>query len=108
MFDNPSLITGVNGFVGKHLANLLMEKGRNVVGLDIQETSSLKDIAYFSVNICDNDVIARILNQVRPQEIYHLAFVASPSDFYSTPFNSFKINILGSISLFDAMRNLAL
>ncbi len=106
MFNNPSLITGVNGFVGKHLAHLLIEKGRNVVGLDITESSSLQDITYFSVDICDNDVIARILNQVRPQEIYHLAGVASPSDFHSTPFNSFKINILGSVSLFDAMRTL--
>ena len=41
--------------------------------LTFREASSLKDIAYFSVDICDNDVIARILNQVRPREIYHLA-----------------------------------
>jgi GDP-4-dehydro-6-deoxy-D-mannose reductase len=104
MLNNRSLITGVNGFVGKYLAKLLIGKGREVVGLDIQENSYLPDITYFSADICDNDVIAGILQEMRPREIYHLAGVASPSDFHSTPFSSFKINILGTVSLFDAMR----
>lgn len=104
MRNNRSLITGVNGFVGKYLAKLLVEKGRGVVGLDIQENAYLPDITYYSADICDNDAIADVLREVRPCEIFHLAGVASPSDFHSTPFSSFKINILGTISLFDAMR----
>ena len=106
MKNDRSLITGINGFVGKHLAKVLMQKGRDVVGIDIQESSPMSGAAYFSVDICDNDAITGLLREIRPHEIYHLAGVASPSDFHSTPYGSFKINILGTVSLFDAMRAL--
>jgi GDP-4-dehydro-6-deoxy-D-mannose reductase len=98
------LITGINGFVGQHLAKNLLEKGHEVYGVDIQERCFVFGCTYFQANICNNELIAEIVHKVNPSAIFHLAAVASPSGFHSTPFSSFQINIMGTISIFDAMR----
>jgi len=104
MSSERSLITGINGFVGKHLAKHLLGKGHEVFGIDIQETCAVSGCSYFQANICDNAVIDRIFHKVNPTGIFHLAGVASPSGFQMTPFKSFQINIMGTIAVFDAMR----
>lgn len=107
MLKPHTLLTGINGFVGKHLANLLLKHGRNVYGIDIQEKCMVPGVTYFQMNICDHDSVRRICEQVKPAEIYHLAGVASPSGFHLTPNSSFQINIMGTISMLDAMRTVS-
>ncbi|HAJ80566.1 MAG TPA: hypothetical protein DCO75_12445 [Fibrobacteres bacterium] len=99
-----ALITGVNGFVGRLLAEKLSANNRHIVGIDIQDKSILPDIQYFKADICDIDIMANIFSKTQPQEIYHLAAVSSPSYFHTEPFNSFRINLMGSISLFEVMK----
>jgi GDP-4-dehydro-6-deoxy-D-mannose reductase len=107
MKQPPALITGVNGFAGKHLAQLLLKHGWNVYGIDMQEKCAVPGGMYFQVDICDHESIRRICGQVKPKGIYHLAGVASPSGFHLTPYNSFQINIMGTISMLDAMRTVS-
>ena len=99
-----SLITGVNGFVGKHLSAHLLSKNRAVVGIDIQEECAAAGIRYFKANICDSDAMTEIFNSTRPREIFHCAAISSPHEFHLTPYDSFQINLMGTISLFEAMR----
>jgi len=102
--NERSLITGINGFVGKHLAKVLHENGHDVFGIDVQDQCAISGSTYFQANICDYEIVEQIFKKVNPNSVFHLAAVASPSGFRQTPFNSFQTNIMGTISVFDAMR----
>jgi GDP-4-dehydro-6-deoxy-D-mannose reductase len=99
-----ALITGINGFAGRHLAPLLMEQGRRVTGMGIEKTCSITDVPYEMVDITDYESVARAFERIRPQEIYHLAGVSFPAEADRTPRNALEINITGTISIIDAMK----
>jgi GDP-4-dehydro-6-deoxy-D-mannose reductase len=100
-----ALVTGVNGFVGRHLARHLASLHRRVIGLDIQETSDLPSIDYRQADIRDPDTLSRICGETRPEEIFHLAAISHPLQFSRNQFPSFQINLLGAVALLDAVRS---
>jgi len=101
-----SLITGVNGFVGVHLAEHLASRRRTVIGLDIQDRCVIEGGHYFQGDVRDSRFISEVFKKTRPQEIYHLAAVSSPNKFASAPFDSFQINLMGTISQLEAMKTI--
>ncbi len=101
-----SLITGVNGFVGTYLSGYLSSMDRSVTGIDVQEKCVSDKVRYFQGDIRDDQFILDVFQQTRPQEIYHLAAVSSPQKCADAPFDSFQINLMGSISQFEAMRKI--
>ncbi len=102
---SASFITGINGFVGRHLASHLVSHNRRVSGIDVQERSFSSDIDYVQADIRDVDEVTRILKKTKPGEIYHLAGISSPSKFNDDQYSCFQINVMGSIALLDAMKN---
>ena len=106
MAFKPALITGVNGFVGHYLARQLSSHGREVIGIDIHEKCMTEGIRYLQADICDSNGIKNIFNTVKPREIYHLAGISSPQEFNYKPYGSFQINLMGTISLFEALKDL--
>jgi GDP-4-dehydro-6-deoxy-D-mannose reductase len=99
-----ALITGINGFAGRHLHALLSKKGRRVVGLGIEQTCDLPDVPYEMVDITDCDSVAQALKRLAPDEIYHMAGVSFPAEADRTPRSALEINITGTISVLDAMK----
>lgn len=99
-----ALITGINGFAGRHLRELLAKKGRRVVGLGIEQTCDLPGVQYEMVDITDCDSVAQALKRLAPEEIYHLAGVSFPAEADRTPRSALEINITGTISVIDAMK----
>lgn len=94
------LITGINGFVGKYLAEELRSKKHSVFGIDI--TSSNGSI--FSADICDETGLSDIIKNVRPDIIYHLAAIANVD--YKNPSSIYNVNINGTKSLLSTMLSL--
>src|SRR5207302_9036465 len=76
-----ALITGITGQDGSHLAELLLDKGYNVCGMvrrasteNFQRIEHLRDrITLLQGDLLDQTSIARVLEQVRPDEVYNLA-----------------------------------
>ena len=99
-----ALITGVNGFVGSHLASLLLHKDRTVYGIDFTAESSLKGIHYIQHDILDVAGIAQLCTEVGAREIYHLAAVSYPPQANASPYHAFETNIMGTMSLLDGIR----
>jgi GDP-4-dehydro-6-deoxy-D-mannose reductase len=99
-----ALITGINGFAGRHLAALLAGHGRQVTGIGIEQTCSLPDVTYEMVDITDSDSVAQAFCRLCPQEIYHLAAASFPADADKTPRPALEINITGTVSVVDAMK----
>ncbi|MDD5593718.1 MAG: GDP-mannose 4,6-dehydratase [Candidatus Margulisbacteria bacterium] len=73
------LITGINGFVGSYLADLSLKKGDAVWGLtndagNVVNIGSIADkITVLAADLNDKPKIKRLLAELRPQIIYHLA-----------------------------------
>jgi GDPmannose 4,6-dehydratase len=75
-----ALVTGVSGQDGSYLAELLLERGREVVGVvrELGEPAPNLDgvidaIALVEGDLADPDGLARVVAQVRPDELFHLA-----------------------------------
>ena len=87
------LVTGANGFIGKHVCEALQKAGHVVFGLDL----SLHDVA------CDVPVIADIRHPQEPvpgiDAVIHLAAVANPRECDTNPTNAFDVNVNGTLQV---------
>lgn len=84
------VITGVNGFIGSHMAEKCLKDGYTVIGIDIGSTSVIDKIKYYQLNLYE-DSIDDILEIYHPYALIHCAGMAdvnysvqhSDSDFVS-------------------------
>lgn len=110
------LITGHTGFKGAWLSLLLQKKGARVFGYSLpsDESNFLYNILasqshfhyeYFA-DIRASEKISQALEEVQPDCIFHLAAQSLVFDSLISPEKTFSVNIVGLISLFEAMRRI--
>lgn len=99
--DKNILITGANGFVGKHLFYKLSQLGANVHGISLTVSSS--DIS--KVDILDYKKIDQIVRDKKIDICYHLAGESTVESGQSNPFSTFRINIDGTLNILEIARN---
>ncbi len=87
------VITGVNGFIGSHMAQKCLLDGYDVVGIDIMSTSSIDDITYFQLNLYE-DSIDDILNVNKPFALIHCAGMADVNYSVQHPDSDFISNVV--------------
>lgn len=109
------LITGITGFVGKHLAiHLLSQESYEIIGTYRTATSlhSLDEIRerleFTKLDLHDADAIEKLLLSEKPDYICHLAAQASPSKSFADPIGTLTNNILSEFSLLEVVRKHAL
>jgi GDP-4-dehydro-6-deoxy-D-mannose reductase len=109
------LVTGVAGFAGRHLAALLLERGNEVHGMlhsagRATELSELTDRhPAFATRLHVGDVtdapsVDRVVATVQPDGIFHLAGVTSVPASVADPAATLRINTLGGLHVFAAVR----
>ncbi len=103
-------VTGAEGFVGGHLLEHLSEQGHELFG-----TAYSKDLLGDHIppaaqveecDICDRDATARLLQEVRPAAVVHLAAMSSVSTANSNPDAAARVNILGTFNILQAASEL--
>ena len=105
------LITGIGGFAGSHLADLILKTtSAEVFGVlrDGEKRdnieSNLDKIKLFECDIVDFQSVFKILKESQPDIVFHLAGQAFvPSSFEHTA-ETFKVNVIGSINIFEAVK----
>lgn len=100
-FKEKVFITGINGFTGVHLEKHLTEKGFQVHGSTLEETSVTN---HFKCDILNEDSLFDVLNKIKPHYVIHLAaisFVASKNQQ-----NIYTVNVFGTINLLNAIEKL--
>jgi len=103
------LITGISGFAGSHLAELLIEKGYEVFGtfFDKSTFSNLNGfvnkIKVYRCDIRNYDVLKNVIEDVKPDEIYHLAAISFVPTSLKEPKLTFDTNLYGTLNLYNAI-----
>ncbi|HZY10024.1 MAG TPA: GDP-mannose 4,6-dehydratase [Bacteroidota bacterium] len=109
------LVTGIDGFVGSHLAEALLQKtGINLSGIIRDKTptenigSLLPRIQCIQTDITDYQQIWKILDSLRPEKVFHLAGQAFVPHSLDDPLQTFHTNINGTLNVLEAARQLTL
>tara|TARA_R110001583_G_scaffold149372_1_gene301457 strand:+ start:18008 stop:18910 length:903 start_codon:yes stop_codon:yes gene_type:complete len=100
--DQRVLITGINGFTGKYLAENLLRAGYVVFGTGTEAIDKIDNsLGYYSVDLRDLASIKKVVKEVRPDFVVHLAALAfvghgDANDFY-------EVNLVGTRNLLSAL-----
>ena len=107
-----ALITGITGQDGSYLAELLLEKGYEVVGT-VRRSSApnywriehlLGRITLKPADLLDQLSLLRVIDEVRPTEIYNLAAMSFVPASWDQPMLTGEFNAQGVTRLLDAVR----
>ena len=107
-----ALITGISGFAGSYLAELLIKKGYEVFGtfFDKSTFSNLNDfmnkIKVYKCDIRNYNVLKNVIKDVKPDEIYHLAAISFVPTSLKEPKLTFDTNLYGTLNLYQAVMDL--
>lgn len=99
-----ALITGINGFVGKHLEQCLIQMGYEVFGTCFTEKFTSQMTRHYFMNILDKRTIDDVLKKCVPDEIYHLAGQSSVALSWIQPALTMDLNVNGTINLLESVR----
>lgn len=104
--NKRALIAGVSGQDGSYLAELLINKGYEVIGM--ARKNSLNTVTeinqVFNGDISDSKFVLDLIDELRPVEIYNLASQSSPADSWNSVAETMAVNGLGAVNIFNAVR----
>lgn len=108
-----ALITGISGFVGSHLAEYLLEETEwEVAGTVFGPADSilhLRDrVRLYPAELSRLEVVSFILEDARPDVIFHLAAQPLPSLSFEDPWYTLENNIRMQLNILEAVRRLGM
>jgi UDP-glucose 4-epimerase len=102
-----TLVTGGAGFIGSHLTEELLEKGREVVVLDDLSTGKKENLpnhpnlTFIEGSITDRELLKEIFSEFRVKTVFHLAALPSVELSVKEPVKTHKVNCDGTIFLLE-------
>jgi CDP-glucose 4,6-dehydratase len=106
------LVTGIGGFVGSGLAEELLQRGANVVGILrdspgaqlLQHRGILDRIDMVRGSIAEPGLAERAINEYSVDTVFHLAAQAIVTVANANPVSTFESNILGTWQVLEGAR----
>jgi UDP-glucuronate 4-epimerase len=119
MSDQPILVTGAAGFIGFHVARLLLAEGRSVVGLDnlnayydpALKQARLKVLreharfGFVQADLKDRPSIAELFAKYRFPVVVHLAAQAGVRHSIDHPHDYADANLVGFLNILEGCRH---
>lgn len=110
-----AVITGVSGQDGSYLAELLLDKGYDVVGVDrrriepegrrlIWPILNHPNFTLVEGDITDPSFIFRLVSEYQPEEYYNLAAMSHVGQSFTQPIQSMEVTGLGCLYPLEAIR----
>lgn len=101
-----SLITGISGFAGGHLAAALLQRGEQVAGIDRSHGAQLEtlgqNVDVTVSDIRDVDAVQRAVHDFRPDRIFHLAAITHVGEAWKNRRETLEINVIGTSVVLEA------
>lgn len=107
-----ALITGITGFAGSHLADLLISRNIAVYGFyhpdhPTANIDHIKNkIKLVPANLLDTQQINLEVKELDLDYVFHLAASSSPSLSFQNPWETFENNLKSQINLLDALNEI--
>ena len=111
------LITGITGFLGPHLAGLLIKQGHNVYGIlrgtrgseqeikDLLTEEEFSKIVFFYGDIVHYRTIDKLFKEQKFDKVFHLAAQTHPPTSFKDPIGTWEVNVMGSINLITCLQD---
>ncbi len=109
-----ALITGISGQDGAYLAKFLLEKGYRVVGglrrssraasARLQKLGIARDVELVDFDLAELSNIMRVLQRLRPDEVYNLAAQSFVALSFEQPLYTSDANGIGPLRLLESIR----
>ncbi len=109
------LITGITGFAGPHLANLLLEKGHEVHGvvrtangretdlLDVIPNTNLQQIKFHYLDLKNFFSVDKLLKAENYDGVFHLAAQSHPPTSFKDPILTWDENVNASVNIITSL-----
>lgn len=112
------LVTGAAGFIGSHVAELLLARGDAVIGIDevndyypvalkrenLSQLSKYPAFSFIEGSICDRALVSGAFSQYQVTHVAHLAARAGVRPSIEDPFVYEDANVRGTLTILDASR----
>jgi dTDP-glucose 4,6-dehydratase len=99
------LITGAAGFLGSHLADLLIEHGHEVIGVDNLFTGRRENVAHLNGNrkfsFVEHDITSPVKIDGQLDRIYHLASPTILDAYLKNQIATLRVNSVGTCNMLD-------
>ena len=109
-----AIITGINGQDGSYLAELLLSKGYEVHGVlkrnSIVETQTMRvhdlyeKLNFHYGDLMDMSSLSKIINSVKPDEIYNLAAQSHVRVSFEQPIQTSLVTGIGVLNLLESVK----
>ncbi len=113
------LVTGISGFVGKHLLRHLLNCNENsqydsveILGVDInfknfkiENFTTDKDrLKIIEVDLKDKEKVECLIKDFKPDQIFHLAAQSSVDFSWENPRETFEMNVFSGINILESVK----
>jgi GDP-4-dehydro-6-deoxy-D-mannose reductase len=108
--SKKAFITGIAGFAGSHLAELLLDKGYEVYGLLRARSKTdnisgiVRNLHLVDADLLDSHSLYNTFSRIKPDYVFHLAAQSFVPTSWVSPSVTLEINIIGSTNIFEAIR----
>jgi GDP-4-dehydro-6-deoxy-D-mannose reductase len=111
--NKTALVTGATGFIGSHLVKVLQSKGWQAVGTyraaepdstSPFTTSKSPTLRFVQCDLRDKLQVQELFRGVEFSHVFHLGAQSLPTLSWKDPVATFESNILGSLHLFQGIR----
>ena len=109
-----ALVTGINGQDGSYMADLLLEKGYKVFGMERRSSRENRDntahlvdnpnFEFVKGDLSDQNSLLRCIKIAEPEEVYNFASQSFVGESWNTPEQTSDVTGLGALRLLEAIR----
>ena len=95
-------VTGIAGFVGRHLVRALVERGAVVSGSFVGQRPEVPGVELFEADVLDRAALGAAMRAASPEVVVHLAGLSHVGESWQRPGDYFRVNVEGTENALDA------